>query len=47
MTPYRVDHSAFDAYAVHVEGNGRRLFYTGAGTSRAYETFLSFTSTAA
>lgn len=29
VTPYLVDHSAFDAYALLVEGSGRRLFYSG------------------
>ena len=29
VTPYLVDHSAFDSYAVLVEVAGRRLFYSG------------------
>ena len=29
ITPFLVDHSAFDAYAVLVEADGKRLFYTG------------------
>ncbi len=29
ITPYLVDHSAFDAYALLVEAGGRRLFYSG------------------
>ncbi|MEI8194536.1 MAG: MBL fold metallo-hydrolase [Phycisphaerae bacterium] len=29
ITPYLVDHSAFDAYAVLVEADGKTLFYTG------------------
>ena len=29
LTPYLVDHSAFDAYAVLIEAGGRSLFYTG------------------
>lgn len=29
VTPYLNDHSAFDAYSVLVEADGRRLFYTG------------------
>jgi ribonuclease J len=29
ITPFLVDHSAYDAYAVLVEAEGRRLFYTG------------------
>ncbi|BDG08585.1 MBL fold hydrolase [Anaeromyxobacter paludicola] len=29
ITPYQVEHSAFDAFALLVEADGRRLFYTG------------------
>jgi len=29
ITPYLMDHSAYDAYAVLVEADGARLFYTG------------------
>lgn len=29
ITPFLVDHSAFDAYSLLVEAAGRRLFYTG------------------
>jgi ribonuclease J len=29
ITPYLVDHSGFDAYALLVEADGQRLFYTG------------------
>jgi ribonuclease J len=29
ITPHLVDHSAFDAYALEVEADGRRLFYSG------------------
>lgn len=29
VTPHLVDHSAFDAYALTVEANGRRIFYSG------------------
>ena len=29
ITPYLVDHSAFDAYAFLVEAGGKRLFYSG------------------
>jgi ribonuclease J len=29
ITPYLVDHSAYDAYALAIEAGGRRLFYTG------------------
>ncbi len=29
ITPYLVDHSAYDAYAVLVEADGKKLFYSG------------------
>ena len=29
ITPYQVDHSAFDALAFLIEGGGKRLFYSG------------------
>jgi ribonuclease J len=29
ITPYLVDHSGFDAYAIEVEAAGRKLFYSG------------------
>jgi ribonuclease J len=29
ITPFLVDHSAYDAYALLIEANGRRLFYSG------------------
>ena len=29
ITPYLVDHSAYDSYALLVEADGRRLFYSG------------------
>jgi ribonuclease J len=29
VTPYLVDHSAYDAYALLIEGGGKRLFYSG------------------
>lgn len=29
VTPFLQDHSAFDAYSLLIEGDGRRLFYTG------------------
>jgi ribonuclease J len=29
ITPYLVDHSAFDAHALLIEADGRRLFYSG------------------
>ena len=29
ITPFLVDHSAYDAYSLLIEGNGKRLFYSG------------------
>ena len=29
ITPFLMDHSAFDAYSLLIEGDGHRLFYTG------------------
>ena len=29
ITPYLVDHSAFDAYSLLVEADGKRVFYSG------------------
>lgn len=29
VTPYLVDHSGFDSYALQIDGGGRRLIYTG------------------
>ena len=29
ITPYLVDHSAYDAYSILIEANGKRLFYSG------------------
>ncbi len=29
ITPFLIDHSAFDAYSFLIEGNGERIFYTG------------------
>ncbi len=29
LTPYLVDHSAFDAYSLLIEADGRRVFYSG------------------
>ncbi len=29
ITPYLVDHSAFDAYSILIEAGGKRLFYSG------------------
>lgn len=29
VTPYLVDHSAFDAYSLLIEADGKRVFYTG------------------
>ncbi len=29
ITPYLIDHSAFDAYALHIEAEGKSVFYSG------------------
>ena len=29
ITPYLMDHSAYDSYAVLIEGDGKQIFYTG------------------
>ena len=29
ITPYLMDHSAYDSYAVLIESDGQRVFYTG------------------
>ncbi len=29
VTPFLVDHSAYDAYALQIESSGKRIFYTG------------------
>jgi ribonuclease J len=29
VTPFLVDHSAYDAYALQIEGGGKRVFYSG------------------
>ncbi len=29
ILPYLVDHSGFDAYALTIEADGKRLFYSG------------------
>jgi len=29
ITPFLVDHSAYDAYGLLVESDGKRLFYSG------------------
>ncbi len=44
ITPYLVDHSAFDAYSFLIEANGKRLFYTGdfRAHGRKFRLFESF-----
>jgi ribonuclease J len=37
LTPYLVDHSAYDAYSVLVEADGKRLFYTGDFRAHGYK----------
>lgn len=45
VTPFLADHSAFDAYSILVEADGRRLFYTGDlrghGRKRSFERLIS------
>lgn len=46
ITSYLVDHSAYDAYALLVEANGRRLFYSGdlrahGRKSKLFERFIA------
>ena len=45
ITPYWMDHSAFDSYAFLIEGDGKRLFYSGdfrghGRKTEAYKWFL-------
>jgi ribonuclease J len=45
VTPYLIDHSAFDGYSLLVEAGGRRLFYSGdirghGRKSRSFDAFL-------
>jgi ribonuclease J len=44
ITPFLVDHSAFDAYALLIEADGQRLFYSGdfRGHGRKAEVFEHF-----
>jgi ribonuclease J len=44
ITPYLMDHSAYDAYALLVEADGKRLFYTGdfRGHGRRVKAFERF-----
>jgi len=46
ITPYLMDHSAYDAYALLVEADGKRLFYTGdfrghGRKAKAFERFVA------
>lgn len=46
ITPYLMDHSAYDAYALLVEAEGKRLFYTGdfrghGRKAKAFERFIA------
>lgn len=44
ITPYLVDHSAFDAYSLLIEADGKRLFYSGdfRGHGRKKKLFENF-----
>lgn len=46
ITPYLVDHSAFDAYALLIEADGKRVFYSGdfRGHGRKANLFERFVS---
>ena len=48
ITPYLMDHSAFDAYALLIEANGKTLFYSGdfRGHGRKSNMFKWFTHNA-
>ena len=48
ITPYWMDHSAFDAYALLLESNGKTLFYSGdfRGHGRKSKVFKWFTNNA-
>jgi len=37
LTPYLVDHSAYDSYGILVEADGRRLFYSGDFRAHGYK----------
>lgn len=46
ITPYLMDHSAYDAYSLLVEADGKRLFYTGdfrghGRKAKAFERFIA------
>jgi len=44
ITPYLMDHSAFDSYAFHIKANGKSIFYSGdfRGHGRKGRAFLWF-----
>lgn len=44
ITPHLMDHSAFDAYGLEIEGGGRRVYYSGdfRGHGRKHRTFDRF-----
>lgn len=48
ITPYWMDHSAFDSYAFHIKSNGNSIFYTGdfRGHGRKSKMFKWFTHNA-
>jgi ribonuclease J len=39
VTPYPVDHSAFDSYALLIEAGGKKVFYTGDFRSSGYASY--------
>jgi ribonuclease J len=42
VTPFLVDHSAFDSYSLLVEANGRKIFYTGDFRSNGRKSFGAY-----
>ena len=40
VTPYLVDHSAFDAYSLLIEADGKRIFYSGDFRAHGRKSFL-------
>jgi ribonuclease J len=42
VTPFLVDHSAFDSYSLLVEADGRKIFYTGDFRSNGRKNFYAY-----
>jgi ribonuclease J len=41
ITPYLIDHSAFDAYAILIDVNGKRIFYSGDFRAHGRKSYLT------